>query len=380
VPTGGWRATLEAFERSFSLDSLFAPAYIHLVETSYALGDTARGRRFAAALIRLNPGNAHAHALRAVLRLLSLPDSAAQARLLDSLPGEALGTAYFALARWPDSAELAVRIARHSVQATHLQEDLPAARIHLSHALAFRGHLREALTLVGDAPSDAIANDAFAEAALLGYLPTERARATFERWLRLGDWPPSLTVPALALPWWGAQRDTLSLRRFIHVVDTMTGGPRAHDPPPHQSARAALLVAAARAQDALVRGDTTAALRAYAPLLPNAAPCAPWCQADRLQAARLLSARGRLMEAAWVLNAPPSIEGGTTALSVGPRPSDVLWYLERGHVAERLGDRARALEAYRFVADAWRHPDPELEPYAAEARAGLARLTAEPAR
>jgi serine/threonine-protein kinase len=378
VPTGGWRATLEAFERSVSLDSLFAPAYIHLVETSFALSDTARGRRFASALIRLNPESAEARGLRAVLQLLALPDSAAQARLLDSLPGEALGTAYFALARWPDSAELAVRVARHWMRS---QEDLPEARIHLAYALAFRGHLREALTLVGEAPSDVMANDAFAESALLGYVPTEHARATFERWLRLGDWPPSLTVPALALPWWGAQRDTLRLRRFIHVVDTMTVVPGALVPVPwDQSGRAALLVAAARAQDALVRGDTAAALRAYAPLLPNAAPCAPWCQPARLQAAHLLGARGRLTEAAGVLNAPPSIEGGTTALSPGPRPSDVLWYLERGHVAERLGDRTRALEAYRFVADAWRQPDPELEPFAADARAGLARLTAELAR
>ena len=375
VPTGGWRATLEAFERSVSLDSLFAPAYIHLVETSYALGDTARGRRYATALIRLNPESADARSLRAVLQLLALSDSAAQARLLDSLPGEALGTAYFALARWPDSAELAVRVARHWVRS---QED---ARIHLAYALSFRGHLREALTFVGEAPSDVMSNDAFAEAALLGYIPAERAGATFERWLRLGDWPPSLTVPALALPWWGAQRDTVRLRRFIHVVDTMTRVPGSQVPVPwDQSGRAALLVAAARAQDALVRGDTAAALRAFAPLLPNAAPCAPWCQPARLQAARLLGARGRLTEAAGVLNAPPSIEGGTTALSIGPRPSDVLWYLERGHVAERLGDRTRALKAYRFVADAWRHPDPELEPYAAQARAGLARLTAEPAQ
>jgi eukaryotic-like serine/threonine-protein kinase len=372
VPTGGWRATLEAFERSVSLDSLFAPAYIHLVETSYALSDTARGRRFATALIRLNPESAQAHALRAVLRLLALPDSAGQARLLDSLPAEALGIAYGALARWPDSAELAVRIARHRVRATHSREDLPDARIHLAYALAFRGHLREALTLVGEAPSDLMSNDAFAEAALLGYVPAERARATFDRWLRLGDWPPFLPVPALALPWWGAQRDTLTLRRFMHVVDTMTG--------PDDSVRAALFVTAARAQDALVRGDTAAALHAYAPLLGAAAPCAPWCQVARLLAARLLDARGRLVEAARVFNAPPLIEGGTTALSPGPRPSDVLWYLERGRVAERLGDRARALEAYRFVADAWRHPDPELESYAADARAGLARLTAEATR
>jgi hypothetical protein len=46
-------------------------------------------------------------------------------------------------------------------------------------------------------------------------------------------------------------------------------------------------------------------------------------------------------------------------------------------VAERLNDRARALDSYRFVTAAWLHADPELQPYVAEARAGLARLTAE---
>jgi tetratricopeptide (TPR) repeat protein len=137
------------------------------------------------------------------------------------------------------------------------------------------------------------------------------------------------------------------------------------------------MVAAARAHIALARGDTGTALQAYASLLSAAAPCAPWCQVDKLVAARLLARRGRLDEAARILNAPPQIEGAT---SPGPRASDVLWYLERGHVAERLGDRDRALEAYRFVVAAWRRPDAELEPYTAEARAGLARLTAEPKR
>ena len=57
-----------------------------------------------------------------------------------------------------------------------------------------------------------------------------------------------------------------------------------------------------------------------------------------------------------------------------------MWYLERGRVAERLGERARAVEAYRYVSAIWRNADRELQPYVTEARAGLARLTAEPAR
>jgi len=65
---------------------------------------------------------------------------------------------------------------------------------------------------------------------------------------------------------------------------------------------------------------------------------------------------------------------------VPPRPSDVLWYLERARVAERLGERARAMEAYQYVVVAWRRADPELQPYAAEARAALQRLGAEGGR
>ncbi len=373
VPTTGLRATLAAFERSVTLDSLFAPAYVHLIETSYALGDTARAHRFATALIQVNPRGVHARGLPELQRLLTLPDSVAQARLLDSLPAEILGILAATIQRWPDSSELTVRIARHWARAAQTEDEVREARLQLAHALAFRGHVREALAL-GETLSDVL----FAEAALLGYVPAERARAEFNRWLRLGDWPPFLPVPALALPWWGRQRDTVTLRRFMHVVDTMTGGPRAHgELSPDQSDRAALLVTAARAHIALARGDTAAALQAYAPLLPTAAPCAPWCQADKVQAARLLTSRGRLEEAARMLNGPPLIEGGTTALSPRPRLSDVLWYLDRGHVAEGRGDRPRALEAYRFVADAWRNPDPELQPYAADARAGLARLTQE---
>ncbi len=103
---------------------------------------------------------------------------------------------------------------------------------------------------------------------------------------------------------------------------------------------------------------------------PDLAPW--WCQDDRLLAAGLLAGRGRLEEAARILNAAPTIEG-----DILPRPSDVLWYLERGRVAERLKDRDRAIEAHRYVAAAWRHADPELQPYVAEAQEALGRLTTE---
>jgi len=110
----------------------------------------------------------------------------------------------------------------------------------------------------------------------------------------------------------------------------------------------------------------------YDSLLAVPTPFPWWCQSDRLLAARFFADHGGLKEAARTLNDPPTLEG-----EIMTRPSDVLWYLERGRVAERLDDRPRALEAYRYVTAAWRHADLELQPYVAEARAGLGRLTAE---
>jgi len=54
-----------------------------------------------------------------------------------------------------------------------------------------------------------------------------------------------------------------------------------------------------------------------------------------------------------------------------------VFALERARVAERLRQHEHARRAYRFVADAWAHADPELGPQVAEARAGFTRTGAE---
>jgi hypothetical protein len=61
----------------------------------------------------------------------------------------------------------------------------------------------------------------------------------------------------------------------------------------------------------------------------------------------------------------------------GLGPFFVLGVLERGRIAERLGERRKAIDSYQFVVDVWRHADPELEPYVREARAALERLRAD---
>ncbi len=64
-------------------------------------------------------------------------------------------------------------------------------------------------------------------------------------------------------------------------------------------------------------------------------------------------------------------------LSFYPGPSQVVVRFESARAADRLGDRERAIREYQFVADAWRHADAELQPYVAEAKRALERLSVE---
>ena len=93
------------------------------------------------------------------------------------------------------------------------------------------------------------------------------------------------------------------------------------------------------------------------------------CSDLNLTLARLLAARGDDRRAGALLE--------RWRWSGGATPSFVLATLELGRTTERLGDRRKAAECYRFVMAAWRRPDPELLPYVTEAREGLARLGVE---
>ena len=92
---------------------------------------------------------------------------------------------------------------------------------------------------------------------------------------------------------------------------------------------------------------------------------------DALPRGRLLAARGRLTEAAALLD---------VQVAIWANPIDVLRALERARVRERLGNRERAVTDYAFVANSWQNADPELQPFVQEAKAALQRLVAEPRR
>jgi tetratricopeptide (TPR) repeat protein len=117
---------------------------------------------------------------------------------------------------------------------------------------------------------------------------------------------------------------------------------------------------------ALARRDTAQAsslmLQAPDSLCPNFLPF-------HMFRAHLLAETGRDREAANLFDRTPLYDRDSRSAG------SVLAVLQRGRVAERLGDREKAIQCYQLVLDLWRHADPELRSYLEEARAGLSRLT-----
>jgi len=361
---------LEAFDRAIALDSAFGPAYIHPVEVALHLGRPAAARRYLAAYLALDQADLNSEGMGLVERLLvrPQPSPAKVQRQIDTASSSVLIAAWSVLRHLPDSAETDVRLARALVGSRRtgdpVYDDSLVRKSVLTNALAHRGHLREAYAVGGTRfPAE------FAQLALLGGVPPGSARATFTGWL--GEPLPrqftfDLLAPRLtALAWWAARRDTTSLEAFVRRWRAIA---RAAGPNVELKLWALYGAASGQAYVALARHDTADALRRFVELPDSVCPCLP----DRIVTAQLLQADRKRSEAADVLERSWPIDWQD--------PAEGLWRLERGRVAERLGQRDKAVQEYRFVADLWRTADPELRPEVEEANAAIKRLAGEPRR
>jgi serine/threonine-protein kinase len=359
-------AALDAFNRAVALDSSFIPAYsVHTIQLLVALGDIPTLRRWmSAALAHQRPRSGSASSIELVSNLLDKDRARSKAvqRLLDTLPLDDLGNVFEALEGLRDDRETAVRVARTLAERTAVGGRAvvdsfagePVAT-PLARALLYRGHLREAYA------TKAVGHwGYFSELALLGVVPADSASAVFSRQLRAShpDVPFLAMVP---LTWWALHGDSTSLRGAIRRADSLARPPL----PPERNRRWLYVAAAARAYLALVRADTTEAIKQFL-MVPDSL-CRN-CVIEPLLTARLLATRGRYREAADRLKAQSTDPWRTVHL--------VLLELERGRISERLGERDEAIRAYRYVTEAWRRPDPELQPYVIEARGRLNRLEA----
>ena len=360
---------LEAFDRAIALDSAFGPAYIHPVELSMQLGRPAAARRYLAAYLALDEVDANSEGMGLVETLLSQPPpwSADIERRVDTSSAYVLFSALWVLRHVPDSAERAVRLARAFLGSHRsgdiVSDDSLVQRWAFTVALAHRGHVRHAYGVGGNRFALQ-----FAQLAALGAVPPESARATFGRWLR-EPLPKvfsfdDLEARLIALSWWASRRDTTSLHVFVRRSDSLA---RKVERSPELRLWTLYGAAAGRAYLALTRQDTAAALPRFVSLPDSVCPCL----FDRIVTAQLLAGRDRQTEAAALLTrARPLVDEWD--------PAEGLWWLARGRVAERLGEREEAVAVYQFVAELWRNADPALQPYVAEARAALKRLSGEP--
>jgi serine/threonine-protein kinase len=344
--------TLESIDRAIQLDSSFAPSFDWLSAEKLALqlNDVAAARRHIV-LGTVWESPQRQEGLKIALGILD-GRRAAQRSLdqwLDTASVEAMDVAAHALEDWPDSAETAVRLRRTLLARARDSSDTDSVNdlhIHLSYALARRGHLRESFTSSKGHPFHF-----FAQTAHFGGIPES---AIIER---------ALQQPYGLLSWLAERRDTVALRRALRQLDSIARGAAAQ-----VASTPEWDVARARAYLSLARGDTTDAIRRFVPVIESQCPGCSFSRTyvDIFTAAPLIASRGMYQRAATWLDFD-----NTTVL----RPVFDVWFaLARGRIAERLGKREKAAAEYRFVAASWRDADPQLQPYVNEARAALQRL------
>ena len=361
VPGHNFTSTeiIDAFDHAIAGDSQLAPAYIHPIEQSLALDDTARTLRYIRGYMALDTTGAQAEAVRLVRWLLEVGvrpserDSAMRAATFQEL--------HFAqsmLFKWPDSAERDIEALRLMVapgrEPPGSSADSLTLRFQLVSELGMRGHVHRALAESGDArPPGIIFN-----AALAGLIPNDSvvAQAT----ALLSGRSPQL---AYAIPWWGATRDSSDLRRAGAALKGIAqAGLTALD-----TNLIALGEREVPAYLALARRDSLAALRLLA-AIPDSLCAAVDCTAAHVAQAQLLADSGRRAEALRLLPTRNVAFGSPLCV-----PTELL----RARLLEALGKRAEALDAYTWVTKVWRAPDSVLLPVVDEARAGIRRLATE---
>ena len=373
--------SLEAFTRAIALDPGFAPPYEHMPSLLLSLGRVEEARRYAAIYLALDPTSPNRSNIRLMALLLDPSDSgrAEAERMLDTASVFTVWGAGLELISGPDTAETAVRALRRlgdpgrdATGGPPWVRDSAMWPQYLAVALQGRGHLREAfaaderLLLQPSASPWSGFLDPFLTLSLFGVVPDSLARATFGLALASDSgWSDMFTPRHLrGLPWWLSRGDTAALARFGARAARVARAPAN----PRTGLRARLLGETSVAFLDLARGDSAAAIRKLG-AIPDTLCLADWYNADcfhlNLTLARLLAARGEHRRAGERLERWRWSGGG---------PMFVLATLELGRIAERLGDRDRAAKCYGFVVAIWRRPDPELLPYVAEAREGLARL------
>ena len=321
------RQALAYFDRAIRADSDFAPAYIHAIELAYRHGADV-GQRYAAAYLARSPASPARSAIDFAMQLSSgkLRGEGLRAAL-DTVSPLTGGSAFSALRRLPDSAEVGLTILRAAEKRSPGGNARPF-RMGLAGGLAFRGHIDEAWRLAVDNPTSTAA-----EIAALGLVPADSAAKVLTPWIKHQNDDSFYALPAI-----GAARDTATLNRLA-----IGAAARARtDTSARVRAVLTYFSASARAYSALATGDTATATTLF----------------DALSDSLVSLPVDQFIRARLVARTDPKRALGM--LSRMSQQVDLLYVareLERGRVAERLGEREQAVDAYAFVAAAWRNSE-----------------------
>jgi serine/threonine-protein kinase len=368
---------LPAFDKAIALDSGFTPAYEHVLNLAMYIGGADLARRYAPAILTSTTDDA---SLRLAAMLLD-PARSQSSDVNDFIDTIGVGPLWRAglehLGVWADSAETVIRLLRAVPVGRRSLAGVPGWvgdtlmwPHYLATVLLYRGHAREAyqvyrplLTHPSNAPWAWFANP-FRDLALVGAVPAETVTAVIAR---------SSQSEVLSSPrwfrWWYTRRDTAALARVVDHADRFA--PRTASP--GDKVRALALRSAAAGYLALARGDSATAIRDLQ-AVPDSVITVDFRNPflfEKLTLAELLEARRDDRGAGEIIDRWLWADLG---------PFLILARLERARIAERAGDRDKAIQWYQFVVDVWRHADPELQSYVIEAREGLRRLGGEPRR
>ena len=195
----GDRQELSDFTRAIRLNRAFAPAYEHVIELAFALGQPDTARTYGEEYLALNSRREEASTIGLVLRIAdyAIQQSAALDFLLDTANAQQMATAWRMLRRWPDEQETGVRIARALAKQRRADDPLfTDPRVRLSVQLAYRGHVAEAGALwwtLGD-----LRTPLAVDFALVGAFPRDSADLRFRGWL--DDYDRDPPGPSALLP------------------------------------------------------------------------------------------------------------------------------------------------------------------------------------
>jgi tetratricopeptide (TPR) repeat protein len=383
----------EPFERVVGFEPDHATALIHLVRIAGARRDRPAVDSLVRRVLQLNPGGERALEMRALQLAMAGPEADWAALEADLTaagdPAVALQGVYsvYMFGNAAATEHLLGALTRSGGPSLTLSR----VRAMRAHFHAARGRLREAREDLRDDGGEG-AGELLAHRALLATLPfagtspdsLRRLREQLRAWDADAERPSGLPsayfnthdglYPAIRLYLLGrvsaALGDTAAVRRYAEALERLAGPSKTRSVAEGlgRGLRGLLLVARGRPRDALALLEPTVRNGGYEPKLFSPFLSQP---AERYLVGELLDSLGRDDDArVWL--------GSVLWFGIYDRAWAGPALLRIARIFERQGRRDSAAAYYARFVEQWAEADPDLRGVVQDARAALARLTAEP--